>query len=48
MSTTKYLNRIIAATEADLGENDRFRSSVQAALHTHTYGITSDPLTQVK
>jgi hypothetical protein len=48
MSTTKYLNRIIAATEADLGEHDdRFRSSVQAALHSHTYGITSDPLTQV-
>ncbi|CAB9522519.1 Receptor-type guanylate cyclase gcy [Seminavis robusta] len=46
MAMTKYLNRIIAATEVDLGDNEeRFRSSVQAALHDHTYGIASDPLT---
>lgn len=47
MAVTKYMNRIIAATEANLDHgNDRFRMSVQAALHWHTYGITSDPLTQ--
>ena len=71
MAVSKYMSRIIAGTEMDLGDNDdRFRSSVQAALHVssmwalvivvfyecypsstctqqnHTYGITSDPLTQ--
>lgn len=46
MAITKYMNRIIAATELDLGDkSERFRSSVQEALHDHTYGITSDPLT---
>jgi len=46
MAVNKYMNRIIAATEINLGDNEeRYRSSVQAALHDHTYGITSDPLT---
>ncbi|CAB9521809.1 Receptor-type guanylate cyclase gcy [Seminavis robusta] len=46
MAISKYLHRIIAATEVDLGNTeDRLRSSIQAALHDHTYGITSDPLT---
>ena len=48
MATVKYMNRIKAATEIGGGDggDDRHRSSVQAALHSHTYGITSDPLTQ--
>ena len=47
MAVTKYMNRIIAASEVDLGQaEDRHRSSTQMALHDHTYGITSDPLTQ--
>ncbi|CAB9521897.1 Receptor-type guanylate cyclase gcy [Seminavis robusta] len=47
MAVTKYLNRIIAATDAGVGKDgERFRSSFQAALHDHTYGIASDALTQ--
>ena len=47
MAVTKYLNRITAASEIDLGQDeDRHRSSIQMAIHDHTYGITSDPLTQ--
>lgn len=45
MAIQKFLNRIIAAYEIDL-EDDRNRSSSLYALHNHTYGITSDPLTQ--
>jgi hypothetical protein len=43
MSVTKLLSRIVAPTDKldDLTEND-----VSIALHDHTYGITSDPLTQ--
>ena len=41
------MNRIIAASEINVGhDEDRHRSSTQMALHDHTYGITSDPLTQ--
>ena len=42
MSVVKLLSRIIAPSEQDVGEvgeND-------FSLHDHTYGITSDPLTQ--
>ena len=46
MAVTKYLNRILAATDADLGGDERLRTSGQAVLHDHTYGITSDALTQ--
>ncbi|CAB9520220.1 Receptor-type guanylate cyclase gcy [Seminavis robusta] len=47
MAVTKYMNRIIAANGMALEKGeDRNRSSVQAAIHSHTYGITSDPLTQ--
>lgn len=48
MAVTKYLNRILAATDADLVGDQRLRSAGQMALHDHTYGITSDPLTQVR
>lgn len=45
MAVNKYMHRIMAATEIDIGDNDeRLRGSVQATLHDHTYGITSDPL----
>lgn len=46
MAVTKYLNRILAATDADLDGDERMRTSGLAALHDHTYGITSDALTQ--
>ena len=42
MSVTKLLSRIVAPSDMD------FTDDVQASaeLHDHTYGITSDPLTQ--
>lgn len=47
MAVSKYMNRIMTASEMDLGnDGDRERSSTQEALHDHTYGITSDPLTR--
>ncbi|CAB9522416.1 Receptor-type guanylate cyclase gcy [Seminavis robusta] len=48
LAVTKYMNRIIAASGVDLGKADnadRFRGSTLEALHDHTYGICSDPLT---
>jgi len=41
MSVTKLMSRIVAPSELDC-EDDRFVKT----LHDHTYGITSDPLTQ--
>jgi 3'5'-cyclic nucleotide phosphodiesterase len=44
MSVVKLLSRIVAPSEADFAQmegNGSFYS-----LHDHTYGITSDPLTQ--
>jgi len=47
MAVSKYMNRIMAASEVDLGfDGDRQRSSTFETLHDHTYGITSDPLTR--
>ena len=42
MSVSKLLSRIVAPSDMD------FKSSISknVALHDHTYGITSDPLTQ--
>ncbi|GKY99152.1 hypothetical protein MPSEU_000870700 [Mayamaea pseudoterrestris] len=40
MSVTKLLSRIVAPSHIDSGEGSG------KALHDHTYGITSDPLTQ--
>jgi 3'5'-cyclic nucleotide phosphodiesterase len=46
MSVIKLLSRIVAPV--DLLENDEDDDrNLSAALHDHTYGITSDPLTQV-
>jgi 3'5'-cyclic nucleotide phosphodiesterase len=56
MSVVKLLSRIIAPTdvleefqerEAEQSQNDsKLRSQLASTLHDHTYGITSDPLTQ--
>ena len=46
MAVTKYMNRIIAASEVEAGYEERHRSKNQAAMHDQTYGICSDPLTQ--
>lgn len=47
MAVSKFMARIVAASEIDVGhDEDRYLSKTQAAIHDHTYGITSDPLTQ--
>eukprot|EP00522_Entomoneis_paludosa_P000310 CAMPEP_0172474274 /NCGR_PEP_ID=MMETSP1065-20121228/69275_1 /TAXON_ID=265537 /ORGANISM="Amphiprora paludosa, Strain CCMP125" /LENGTH=1243 /DNA_ID=CAMNT_0013232453 /DNA_START=67 /DNA_END=3798 /DNA_ORIENTATION=- len=43
MSVSKLMSRIIAP---DLTDEDVGDGNMQALLHDHTYGITSDPLTQ--
>jgi Adenylate and Guanylate cyclase catalytic domain len=43
MSVTKLLSRIVAPAEI---ERDANLAETGKALHDHTYGITSDPLTQ--
>ena len=42
MSVTKLLSRIVAPSDMDFTDDAQAR----AKLHDHTYGITSDPLTQ--
>jgi len=42
MSVVKLLSRIVAP-EREMGESD---DPLRRAIHDHTYGITSDPLTQ--
>jgi class 3 adenylate cyclase len=44
MSVVKLLSRIVASV--DLGKGGSKRASMASTLHDHTYGITSDPLTQ--
>ena len=50
MSVIKLLSRIKAPTDLDLMEghesSDELSQDLHAHLHDHTYGITSDPLTQ--
>jgi len=47
MAVSKYMNRIVSASEVDLGnDGNRERSSTHETLHDHTYGIVSDPLTR--
>jgi len=47
MAVEKYMSRIMAASEVDLGyDGDRHHSATHEALHDHTYGIASDPLTR--
>ena len=43
MSVIKLMGRIVAPSHL---ENDNARHDAAASLHDHTYGITSDPLTQ--
>lgn len=45
MSVVKLLSRIVAP-ELDHGEINQEDEHVASKLHDHTYGITSDPLTQ--
>ena len=47
MAVNKYMNRIIAASDADLGEGEDERlpdSAMAARLHDHTYGWLLDGL----
>ncbi|CAB9527346.1 Receptor-type guanylate cyclase gcy [Seminavis robusta] len=46
MSVTKLLSRIIAPDDVVAGEEDN-DEKMDKNLHDHTYGITSDPLTQL-
>ena len=46
MSVTKLLNRIVAPGSLDEKELQQDDENVFVSLHDHTYGITSDPLTQ--
>jgi len=47
MSSIKYMNRIVAPNDLDIEEDEsHIKTKAAAALHDHTYGITSDPLTQ--
>ena len=45
MSVVKLLSRIVAPSEVDY-ENSKAMQDGSSTLHDHTYGITSDPLTQ--
>lgn len=44
MSVVKLLSRIVAPTEEAV--NKHSEGNVDSSMHDHTYGITSDPLTQ--
>ena len=47
MSVVKLLSRIVAPSEVDYQDNSNGGDNEQQrSLHDHTYGITSDPLTQ--
>jgi class 3 adenylate cyclase len=45
MSVSKLLSRIVASDEI-LQEEEETGKNMASSLHDHTYGITSDPLTQ--
>ena len=46
MSVIKMLSRVVAPTDLDLKEGGN-KEKANKTLHDHTYGITSDPLTQL-
>ena len=46
MSVTKLLSRIVAPSDVLDEYRDRANKDLVSTLHDHTYGITSDPLTQ--
>ena len=45
MSVVKLLSRIVAPQDFGVDENTN-SEKLASSLHDHTYGITSDPLTQ--
>ncbi|CAB9514931.1 Receptor-type guanylate cyclase gcy [Seminavis robusta] len=46
MAVIKYMNRIKAANEIDVGnDGERFRTCTMVTIHKHTFGVASDPLT---
>jgi 3'5'-cyclic nucleotide phosphodiesterase len=46
MSVTKLLSRIVAPSDVLDDYRDKANNALLSTLHDHTYGITSDPLTQ--
>jgi hypothetical protein len=46
MSVSKLLSRIVVAPDEIMNQDDADRRNLASSLHDHTYGITSDPLTQ--
>ena len=46
MSVTKLLSRIVAPSEVLDDYPDLTKCNLSMTLHDHTFGITSDPLTQ--
>eukprot|EP00522_Entomoneis_paludosa_P015215 CAMPEP_0172460140 /NCGR_PEP_ID=MMETSP1065-20121228/35696_1 /TAXON_ID=265537 /ORGANISM="Amphiprora paludosa, Strain CCMP125" /LENGTH=1281 /DNA_ID=CAMNT_0013215079 /DNA_START=46 /DNA_END=3891 /DNA_ORIENTATION=- len=46
MSVTKLLSRIVAPTDDIIQTTQDGKAPLASTLHDHTYGITSDPLTQ--
>ena len=45
MSVVKLLSRIVSPSDLDIAKDDQ-EAKLASKLHDHTYGITSDPLTQ--
>jgi 3'5'-cyclic nucleotide phosphodiesterase len=46
MSVTKLLSRIVAPSDVIYDCSSLTEKDIESTLHDHTYGITSDPLTQ--
>jgi class 3 adenylate cyclase len=46
MSVVKLLSRIVAPVDVVVSDGKNQKRSIASKLHDHTYGITSDPLTQ--
>jgi hypothetical protein len=46
MAVSKHMSRIVAPADLNAEDEMHIKHKAAAALHDHTYGITSDPLTQ--
>ena len=46
MSVSKLLSRIVAPEDLDDDDWNAKRRAFESKLHDHTFGITSDPITQ--
>ena len=46
MSVVKLMSRIVAPSERVIQTAEETKGALESTLHDHTYGITSDPLTQ--